>query len=172
MIRRSRKHNGAQDIVRADGLRVHERQDLMPGIAVLEVKTLSKQLAERHINELIQVQNEAWPAGEPSWSEREFLADSIGGGSAPLEGKWVYSQAAFYGGKVVGYLMGYRRGDVAVASRFAVKPEFQKKSTGVMLMLARAALEAVERDGIREVETGVAKTNPAFDLYRKIGSRL
>jgi len=136
----------------------------------LQVKTLTKGLAETHIDELVSVGEAAYlPTGEPLWGKSEFLADSIEGGKVVLHNKWRYSQIAFYRGKVVGYLIVYQRDDKVIVCRFAVLPELQRKGLGVAIELIRKAREAVLQDGVTHVETAVYCKNPIIGLYKKLG---
>lgn len=138
----------------------------------LQVRTLTKELTEAHIDELVSVGTEAYaPTGEPLWGKPEFLSDSIDGGRTPLGNKWRYSQIAFYRGRVVGYLIVYQRDDKVIVSRFAVLPELQRKGIGVAIELIRKANEAVLQDGVTHVETSVYCENPIINLYTKLGFR-
>lgn len=143
---------------------------LHPEARELQVKTLTKELAETHIDELIAVGTEAYlPTGEPLWGRLEFLSDSIDGGQIPLRNKWRYSQIAFYKGRVVGYLIVYQRDDKVIVSRFAVLPELQRRGLGVAIELIRKANEAALRYGVTHVETVVYCENPVISLYNKLG---
>jgi len=80
--------------------------------------------------------------------------------------------AADDGGRIVGFLLGMRRGgEVGYVSVLGVDPGLRRR--GIAVLLLRSAFEAWRADGIARAELTVASDNPgAQRLYERLGMRV
>jgi ribosomal protein S18 acetylase RimI-like enzyme len=125
--------------------------------ALIEIKPLTREIITNNIAAMVDMSRQI---NQDYWVLEHYLAD--------LEKKWELSFAAYYNGKLCGFIIVSEKPESLHVNRIVVSPDLQKSGVGKMLIegAIRDAMSQQKRYltlKVDEINTG------AIDFYKKLG---